>query len=206
MKPYNIDDAERDLRAAIDTGEAAEIQRLGTVVDHLDVRPSASLHAAALWYAEHGLHIFPLTPGSKIPLKGSGGFKDATTDADRVDAWWAESPALNIGIATGHLVDVVDVDGPAGVRTWIDLYDDLPHILGRVCTPRPGGNHLYVIAVPGRGNKAGIMPGIDYRGTGGYVVAPPSVITGGDHPGSYSWYSPLDLDEDLDALGMTGVA
>lgn len=206
MKLYDIADAEQDLRTAIDVGDQAEIGRLGGLVDRLDVRPVASLHAAALWYAGAGLHVFPLTPGSKIPLPGSRGFKDATTDAEQITAWWSATPDLNIGIATGHLVDVVDVDGPAGVRTWIDLYDDLPYVLGKVSTPRPGGNHLYVIAVPGRGNKAGIMPGIDYRGTGGYVVAPPSVITGGDHPGSYSWYSPLDLDVDLDTLGIAGAA
>lgn len=194
MKPYDDETLEDDLRAAIDAGNREAIERLGAEVDRRQRRPSATLHQAALFYAEQGLHVFPLTPGSKIPVKCSGGFKDATTDRAQIDQWWTGNPRLNIGIATGHRVDVIDVDGPNGVRSWLDLHDDLPPVLGKVSTPRPGGNHLYVAAVPGRGNKAGLFPGVDYRGTGGYVVAPPSVITTGDNPGAYTWYAPLRLD------------
>lgn len=202
MKPYDDETLEADLRAAIDAGDTERIQALGAEVDRRQRRPSATLHQAALYYAEQGLHVFPLTPGTKIPLKCSGGFKDATTDRAQVDLWWTGNPNLNIGIATGHLVDVIDIDGAAGVRSWVELREDLPPILGKVSTPRPGGNHLYVRAVPGRGNKAGIFPAIDYRGTGGYVVAPPSVITGGDNPGPYTWYAPLAIE----ALGIAGAA
>jgi hypothetical protein len=202
VKPYDDDTLEADLRAAIDAGDAEQIQSLGAEVDARQHRPAATLHQAALYYAERGLHVFPLTPGTKIPVKCSGGFKDATTERAQIDLWWTGNPNLNIGIATGHLIDVIDIDGPAGVRSWVELRDDLPPILGKVSTPRPGGNHLYVAAVPGRGNKAGIFPAIDYRGTGGYVVAPPSVIVGGDNPGAYTWYAPLDFA----ALGMAAAA
>lgn len=191
MKPYSIDDAEAELRVAIDAGDRAEIERLGAIVDQLDVKTTASLHAAALWYAENGLHIFPLTPGSKVPLKLSGGFKDATTDPALIDAWWTGNPNLNIGIATGHLVDVIDIDGVLGQQSRLAHWEMLKAIpnLGRVSTPRPGGMHLYVPAT-GKGNKAGLLPGIDYRGLGGYVVAPPSV----NDAGAYSWTRPLALD------------
>lgn len=202
MKLYDEDTLEADLRAAIDTGDTATIITLGAEVDRRQHRPDATLHQAALYYAEQGLHVFPLTPGTKIPVKLSGGFKDATTGRTQIDMWWTGNPNLNIGIATGHLVDVIDIDGPAGVRSWMDLHDDLPPILGKVSTPRPGGNHLYVRAAPGRGNKAGIFPGVDYRGTGGYVVAPPSFISGGDNPGSYTWYAPLAVE----TLGIAGAA
>lgn len=202
MKPYDDHTLEADLRAAIDAGDRAQIGSLGAEVDRRQRRPGATMHAAALWYAQQGLRVFPLTPGSKVPLPRTAGFKDATTDSAQIASWWINHPNYNIGIATGHLVDVIDIDGPAGVRSWIDLKDDLPPIFGKVSTPRPGGNHLYVRAVEGRGNKAGLFPGIDFRGLGGYVVAPPSVIAAGENPGTYSWYAPLDVD----ALGIAGAA
>lgn len=61
--------------------------------------------------------------------------------------------------------------------------------IGKVSTPRAGGMHIY-LPTSGRGNAAGIrgdygiLAGIDFRGLGGYVVAPPSVIPG---VGTYSW-------------------
>lgn len=202
MKPYDDDTLEADLREAIDSGDRPRIETLGAQVDARQHRVAAGLHAAALWYASIGLYVFPLTPGTKIPLPRTNGFKDATTDPEQITTWWAAAPDCNIGIATGHLVDVIDIDGPTGVRSWVDLLDELPPTLGKVSTPRPGGNHLYVHAAPGRGNKAGIFPGVDYRATGGYVVAPPSIITTGDNPGVYTWYAPLNVE----ALGIAGAA
>lgn len=210
MKPYTIEQAETDLRDAIDDGDQERIERLGRTVDDLDTpRPAPSLLGAALWYAEvAGLKVFPLQPrdavrvdrrtgeietAAKTPYPRTRGCNDATTDPDQIRAWWEKWPRANVGIATGHLVDVIDIDGPAGVRTYLDMLDDLPPIFGKVSTPRPGGSHLYVAAVPGRGNKAKLLPGIDYRGTGGYVVAPPSEVSTGDTPGAYVWRAPLDL-------------
>jgi hypothetical protein len=145
--------------------------------------------SAALYYAEQGLRVFPLQPKLKTPHRGSRGFKDATTDSDTIITWWYDVwPDSNIGIATGHLVDVIDIDGPEGVKSWARM-DNLPEILGVVSTPRPGGNHLYIHAT-GRGNKAGIFPGVDHRGLGGYVVAPPSVNENGVR---YTWRRPLEL-------------
>lgn len=194
MKPYTLEDAEADLAAALDTGDPTRIAAATAAVDLLDTpRPTVSLHAAALYYAQQGLKVFPLSPGTKVPFKGSNGCKGASSNHDVVDGWWADTPDANIGIATGHLVDVIDIDGPAGVRSWAEFLHELPAILGRVSTPRPGGNHLYVHAVPGRGNKAGLLPAVDYRGTGGYVVAPPSVILEGANPGTYAWHRALDV-------------
>jgi Bifunctional DNA primase/polymerase, N-terminal len=42
------------------------------------------------------------------------GVNDATTNRARVLAWWTRHPLANIGVATGHLFDVLDVDGPQG--------------------------------------------------------------------------------------------
>lgn len=155
----------------------AEVDRL----DQAERRTTATLHQSALWYASVGLRVFPLSPGSKIPYRGSNGCLDATSNPDVITGWWDHSPDANIGIATGHLVDVVDIDGLPGqksrARHWDDIFAQVDaDAIAKILTPRPGGMHLYVPAT-GDGNKAGILPGIDYRGRGGYVVAPPSVIT-----------------------------
>jgi hypothetical protein len=55
--------------------------------------------------------------GSLVPH----GVKDATTNRAQILAWWTRHPQANIGLATGHLFDVLDVDGPAGaqaIRPW----------------------------------------------------------------------------------------
>ena len=200
MTPYTIDDLETEFRAASIVGDRLRLDSLAVEFDALEqaARHTVTLHQAALWYAQQGLRVFPLTPGTKIPFKGSNGCHGASANLDVVDGWWADDPDANIGIATGHLVDVIDIDGPDGVGSLLQLLDDLPPVLGKVSTPRPGGTHLYVRAVPGRGNKAGLLPHIDYRGTGGYVVAPPSV----NEQGIYAWRTPLDVA----ALSMVGAA
>jgi hypothetical protein len=198
-------DLMRQYADAISTGASADIWP-GAQLDRLDAldrerrgRPDR-LAVAAQWYANQGVPVFPIRPNDKRPLipkahsnpneqatcKRDCGFDghglyDATTDPARVADWWSRWPSANIGMPTGRLWDVLDVDGPLGVATmWATrklggcLADSL-NILGHVITPRDGGHHLYV-PVSGRGNGSGIYPGVDYRGTGGYVLVPPSVI------------------------------
>jgi hypothetical protein len=191
-------EAEADLAAALRLGDEAGIVTLTALIPTLEQpRTPAPLGGAALWYALHGFRVFPLQRGSKVPLRGSRGCKDATTSVDTVAAWWKTHPHANIGLATGHRVDVIDIDGYTGTAQWCSLLaeihaagEDPPEVLGVVSTPRPFGAHLYVPALAGRGNKAALLPGIDVRGTGGYVVAPPSM----NAQGAYSWLTPLDLE------------
>jgi hypothetical protein len=154
------------------------------------------LSDSAAWYAQQGLPIFPLQPGTKIPLParlnccgGSHrrGCLDALAHVGAARAWWREHPTANIGLATGHRVDVIDQDGTEGARRWC-RGGDWPPVLGVVSTPRAGGVHRFVRAT-GRGNGQRIAPGLDYRGRGGYVVAPPSVVEGR----RYTWLRALDL-------------
>ncbi len=190
MKPLT---PETRLQTALEAGDTDEIDRLAALIDTTENelrKLPVSLVSAALWYVSVGLHVFPIQAGAKLPYGGTQGFKDATTDPDRIAAWWKRRPDANIGIATGHLVDVIDIDGPVGqVSRARHKLDSFP-ILGRVSTPRPGGVHLYVPAIVGKTNKAGMLPGIDYRGKGGYVVAPPSR----NSQGNYLWTVPLDMN------------
>lgn len=154
------------------------------------------LGEAAAWYAQQGFRIFPLTPGSKVPLPARWGCcggshrrgcTDALDDVTAARAWWRAHPDANVGLATGHLVDVIDQDGPDGARWWL-AGRDWPDVIGMALTPRAGGVHRYVRA-QGHSNGQRIAPGLDYRGRGGYVVAPPSVVNGR----RYRWVRPIRL-------------
>jgi hypothetical protein len=191
VQPLTPQLIEAEIREAIAAGDTERIIKGQLILDTRAAKQLPGLCASALWYASQGLHVFPVQANGKQPYPGTHGCKDATTDPDQVRAWWTRWPDANVGIATGHLVDVIDIDGPpAGIKSWgrLKVENKLPPILGKVSTPRPGGNHLYVPAT-GRGNGAKVAPGIDYRGAGGYVVAPPSRTD----VGHYVWYQPLVL-------------
>jgi hypothetical protein len=186
VKPYTATDAESEMRAALDSGDPERIATATAAVDALeDDRPTPHLLGAALWYAEQGLKVFPLSPGTKIPFKGSNGCHGASANRDVIEGWWDDHADANIGIATGHLIDVVDIDGAPGQKSRAERWEDIfaridADCVAKVLTPRAGGMHLYVPAT-GDGNSAGIFPGVDYRGIGGYVVAPPSVTPEGSY-------------------------
>jgi hypothetical protein len=167
----------------------------------------ASLRDAALAYAARGFRVVPLhfpvepTQGvvaccscgdracaaiGKHPLTPHG-LNDATHLRTQVDWYWQRWPEANIGLLTGELVDVLDVDGPQGqaaLSQWaaehrLRLDGPLAHS-GR-------GWHYYLQASGAR-NRIGLLDHVDWRGRGGYVVAPPSQHANGHR---YRWVRPL---------------
>lgn len=145
------------------------------------------LLVAALRHAQAGFAVFPLAAGSKIPKKGSRGFKDATKDEAQIRAWWEADPTANIGLATGTRsgVVVVDVDPRnGGDETWAAIEGDHgPQGTLSVVTPRRG-RHLYYRLPTGAVVRSGanvLGAGVDVRGDGGYVVAPPSRTADGEY-------------------------
>lgn len=138
----------------------------------------------ALRYAKASWPVFPCKPGAKVPATPNG-FKDATTDTGIIDAWWSEHPDCNIGIATGPQAGIwaLDVDAADGLVSLQAEHGKLPQTLSQ--TTGSGGRHLlfrWEDAQP-VGNRAKFWPGLDVRGEGGYIVAPPSVT----EKGAYSW-------------------
>ena len=139
---------------------------------------SAPLVEAALAYARRGWKVFPCRRNKK-PFT-SHGFRDASSDLERIIAWWDDWPGASIGIATGapsNLV-VVDIDpthgGDESLETLRAQYGALPDTPGAFTGG--GGYHLYLLhpgyIVPCSVSQVG--PGIDIRADGGYVIAPPS--------------------------------
>jgi hypothetical protein len=167
---------QRAYLEAIDADDEDEVYQLARELDAWDERPPL-LEAAALTYASWGWPVLPCRPGRKEPATKHG-LRDATTDPDRIRKWWRTWPDANVGIATGHAFDAIDID-PAGLGWWRRHGHEegpLPDVHGKVSTPRLVGWHLYVEPQQGMRNMAGLAAGVDYRGLGGYVLAPPSVL------------------------------
>lgn len=139
----------------------------------------------AIAYAERGWPVFPVEPRGKRPLGllVPHGLKDATVDPDVISRWWHVKPTPNIGLPTGISFDVLDIDGPHGMEAINAARPSgAPTIDGPTChTGR--GDHVY-LEVTGLGNRAGVLEHVDFRGKGGYVVAPPSIHGSGAR---YEW-------------------
>lgn len=147
----------------------------------------------ALHYAGLGLAVFPIKPRSKQPLTAHG-FKDASKDQQQIDQWWSRWPDANIGIATGSAsgglvvidLDIDDskgLDGRVTLREWEAQHGNLPDETWTAITGRGGCHYFYHDTSTVR-NRTGIYKGIDVRGEGGYIVAPPSIHPNGN---TYTW-------------------
>jgi hypothetical protein len=106
------------------------------------------------------------------------GFHAATTNPETIKRLWRVADH-NIGIPTGSISGfwVLDIDGENGEASILALeakYGPLPST--REVITGGGGRHLWFkYTGPIQSTTARIGPGIDTRGDGGYVVAPPSV-------------------------------
>jgi hypothetical protein len=154
------------------------------------------LQQAALNYIHHGWSVIPLQPRGKRPhfpllpitLDETGHGRPKRTwepyqtrlpTEEEVIQWWQVCPTANIGIVTGTLsgIIVLDLDGL-----------EPPAELPRTLTSRTGkGMHIF-FRHPGGRVRNFSRPGMDLKGDGGYVVAPPSI-----HPSGalYEWQTDL---------------
>ncbi|MFI9269820.1 bifunctional DNA primase/polymerase [Kitasatospora sp. NPDC052896] len=164
--------------------------------------------AHALAAAGRGLHTFPLSriklpavPGAhrdQPDQRCTGdcgqighGVHDATTNLDRIRALFAAAPwATGYGIACGqtphHLIGVdLDrkngLDGVAALQALAEQHGFVVPDTATVATPS-GGLHLWLTAPAGvrvANSASKLGPGIDVRGTGGYLVGPGSLGSAG---------------------------
>jgi hypothetical protein len=129
----------------------------------------SELHRAARAYAAAGIPVFPVEVGGKKPITDNG-FKDATTDIEKIDEWWQQQD-YNIAMSPGeNNLLVVDFD-PGADQSLLQKFPPTY----TVKTPR--GRHLYFLGT-GRTSASKIAEHIDTRGVGGYVLVPPSQIGG----------------------------
>lgn len=131
-----------------------------------------SMLEAALKYARHGWPVFPLKHRSKFPLKDFKWLEAATTDEQQIREWFSNNQGYNIAIKMGEQAGVfaVDTDNEEG-EAWARTH--LPPTL--TSQTRKGYHRLYLW--DGQRNKK-LRYGVETRGEGGYIVAPPSIVAG----------------------------
>jgi hypothetical protein len=134
--------------------------------------------AYALGYGPKlGFRVIPLVPGKKTPLIQNWQ-NEGTWDEAKIREWWRRWPNANIGILTGRYRDgyfiVLDFDPRNGGDWWDDVGEDVLPPTWVVHTPNKGRHYYYRTTELYRCEK--LLPGVDLRGEGGYVVAPPSVL------------------------------
>ncbi|WP_104201198.1 bifunctional DNA primase/polymerase [Cryobacterium sp. Y29] len=182
-----------------------------SVAEVLVASSRLSVRDAALAFARAGIPVFPCVPEGKHPLTPAG-FHDASSDLEQVRAWWTRWPSANIGMPTGSAsgIDVVDIDvtkADAGFAaferaTAAGLVDGE---LARVRTPS-GGMHVYFVAIADRPQRCwqAASAHIDFRGDGGYVIVPPSILAT-DTGASYRLYSLSSAgSKPVDAVALRG--
>jgi Bifunctional DNA primase/polymerase, N-terminal len=112
----------------------------------------------------------------------------AAVDVAVVGEWWRRWPQANLALATGRRFDVLDLDGDQGVETLgAALSIDPAEHPGPGARTGGGGWHL-LYAPSGLGNRVKLLPGVDWRGHDGLIVAPPSRHVSGHR---YRWVRPL---------------
>ena len=176
-----------------------------------DGLPEALLEAA-LHYARQGWPVLPLhsvregrcscgrdcgRAAGKHP-RSAHGVRDASVDEALVRAWWARWPDANLGLATGPAsgLVVLDIDpahgGEESLEALIARHGPPPR--GPISRTGGGGRHL-LFAHPGSRvpSRCGALgSGLDVRGDGGYIVAPPSRHRSGH---LYEWDAGSHPDE-----------
>lgn len=166
---------------------------------------SWTLATLAEAYANRGWPVFPLhSPTTNAPCdchKNCGrdagkhprtthGVLDATTNVETVARWWRMWRTANIGIAAGRRsgLVVLDVDPRSGGdRSLADLVAEHGALPETPTVWTGGGGVHYYFAATGsivKNSVSSLAPGLDIRGDGGYVVAPPSTHSSGQ---PYVW-------------------
>ena len=139
-------------------------------------------------YSQKGWQSFPCRPKDKTPLVKWADV--ATTEDNMLVGWWDNFPDANIGIACGKRSGIVVLDIDAGhggydsLTALLDKYGPLPQT--PVSKTGSGGEHIF-FKHPGieiRNSASKLGKGLDIRGDGGYVVAPPSLHPNGN---TYEW-------------------
>jgi hypothetical protein len=150
---------------------------------------STTMVDSALACGARGWSVIPMQPRGKRPLLAWREHQQRIAGADEIVGWFRRWPEANLGVVTGRIsgIVVVDVDtrhgGPASVADAEARQGALAATVE--AATGGGGRHLYYAHPgPALANRVAMLPGVDLRGDGGCVVAPPSVHPNGRR---YAW-------------------
>lgn len=145
---------------------------------------------AALTYLDRGFSVVPIQPREKKPLVPWEQSQTRRATEDEINTWWSKWPDANVGIVTGAIsgLVVIDLDTPEAKDKLKELFSSFDFSAAPRSRTGKGWQLFFRhsgVTIP---NRAGILPGLDVRGDGGYVVAPPSI-----HPNGkvYKWEVPI---------------
>lgn len=148
----------------------------------------------ALDYMRRGWSVVPVRRGEKMPAIPWAKHQSAPAHEAIIRAWFDSDATMGLGLVQGRHVGtvVLDFDGELGLETLAKLEaKGLPQGI-RQFTPR-GGVHV-MLAHPGQHvpTRKNVLPGMDIRGDGGFVVAHPSL---GSNGRPYAWDADAHPDE-----------
>jgi hypothetical protein len=147
------------------------------------------LGAAAVKMGARGLRVFPCRFRAKKPAIEDN-LMLAAVDEIIIRKWWGEQGQYNIGVATGPRsgVWVLDIDGHEGERTLRQLEEKHGTLPPTVESITGDGRHLWwrwpAGAIIRNTQCRHDLPCLEWRGDGGYVLAPPSIHPSGR---AYAW-------------------
>lgn len=150
-------------------------------------------------YLKHGLSVIPLKEQSKTPLVAWTIFQKEKPDEHLINSWFTDT-SYNLAIVTGTISNLVVLDCDTEEAVNLANLKGLPKT---ACQKTGRGYQFFFQNKKGIRNfqKRADLPGIDLRGEGGYVVAPPSIHPSG---AKYEWVEPLidwmDINGELPEL------
>ncbi len=180
----------------------------------MTVQDQGSILSSALDYAARGWRVFPCDPGHRKPkaallstrkdadgkaIPGSGWIEQASSDPDKIRAWWKRWPDALIGAIPGAAgAFVIDLDPKGEPIEAVEA-----RLVEAIGAPLPdcprtrtqsGGIHLWFRKPAGKqfGNHSLGLDNIDIRVDGGYVIVAPSRMLSG---ASYEWIGGRMFDE-----------
>ena len=151
----------------------------------------------ALEYLDRGWRPIPIHYRGKQPLLTWKDYQDRAPTREEVESWFTRWPNAGVALLTGSGSNLVaiDIDGPEGETALKQLIGDVETLTNVTAK----GRHV-LFSHPGShiDNAVKLLPGIDVRGDGGYIIVSPSIHETGHH---YHWadagLEPAPLPQEL---------
>ena len=166
---------------SLQTSVGAYLKKDWSIIPAHNIRPNGECSCGRPHCANPGKH--PRIPWSP--------YQTDRADESVAAVWWKRWPQANIAIVTGTIsgLVVLDIDtARGGAESLYELEQEHGPLPDTPTVLTGGGGCHYYFAHPGANRTisggSGFRPGVDLRGDGGIVIAPPSSHASGR---TYAW-------------------